>query len=102
MKYQLILQWPASSIKDYESMIKIEEVVIDSLGDLGRVDGHDAGSGEMNLFVLTDHPKRAFERAQQVLGTKDFMPELKAAYREIGRDQFTILFPPGLKDFSIA
>ena len=50
----------------------------------------------MNIFILTDHPKLAFERIKQVLGTEDFMPDLKAAYREIGTDEFTIIHPEGL------
>ena len=66
------------------------------------MDGHDAGSGEMNIFILTDHPRLAFEQVEQVLGTKDFMPELKVAYREIGKDEFTILHPAGLSFFAIA
>jgi hypothetical protein len=102
MKYQLVLQLPASSVKDYDAMIELEETIIRSLGNLGKVDGHDAGSGEMNIFILTDHPKLAFERVKQVLGTKDFMPELKVAYREIGKDQFIILHPAGLSCFAIA
>lgn len=102
MKYQLILQWPASSIKDYDSMIEIEEVVIEGLSSLGKVDGHDAGSGEMNIFIFTDHPKLAFERVERILGTKDFTPDLKAAYREVGKDEFTILYPEDLSYFAIA
>ena len=83
-------------------MIEIEEVVIGGLSDLGKVDGHDAGSGEMNIFILTDRPKLAFERVKRVLGTKDFMPDLKVAYREVGKDEFTILYPAGLTYFAIA
>ncbi len=96
MKYQLVLQLPASSIKDYDAMIELEETIRRSLENVGRVDGHDAGSGEMNIFIFTDHPKLAFERVKQVLGTNDFMPELKVAYREVGKDDFTILHPARL------
>lgn len=102
MKYQLVLQWPASSIKDYDCMIEIEEAIIKGLGRLGKVDGHDTGSGEMNIFVFTDHPQLAFDRIKAFLGTGDFMPDLKAAYRQIGSDSFTIVYPSGLNHFSIA
>jgi hypothetical protein len=102
MKYQLILQWPSSSIKDYDSMIEIEEVLMEGLGGTGEVDGHDAGSGEMNIFIFTDDPNTAFERVVRLLGTKDFMPDLKAAYRETGQDEFTILYLAGLSHFAIA
>jgi hypothetical protein len=83
-------------------MIELEDGIMTSLGNLGQVDGHDAGSGEMNIFILTDQPKLAFEHLKQALGTKDIMPELKAAYREIGDDEFTILHPTGLSHFAIA
>ena len=102
MKYQLVLQLPASSTKDYDAMIELEETIMTSLGNLGKVDGHDAGSGEMNIFIFTDHPKLAFEHVKQVLGTEDFMPDLKVAYREIGKDEFTILHPSDLSYFAVA
>lgn len=103
MNYQLVLQLPASSIRDYNAMIELEDVIIATLGDLGDVvDGHDAGLGEMNIFILTNEPRNAFDRVRQVLGTKDFLPELKVAFREIGKDRFTILYPPGLTNFAIS
>jgi hypothetical protein len=101
MKYQLVLQLPASSIKDYDEMVELEETIMGGLGNLGTVDGHDAGSGEMNIFILTDHPKPTFERIKHLLGTRDFMPDLKVAYRVIGEDEFTILHPAGLTRFAI-
>lgn len=102
MKYQLVLQLPASSIKDYDEMVELEETIMGGLGNLGNVDGHDAGSGEMNIFILTDQPKRAFERINELLGTRDFMPDLKVAFRLIGEDEFTILHPADLTHFAIA
>jgi hypothetical protein len=101
MKYQLVMQLPASSIKDYDEMVELEETIIRGLGNLGKVDGHDAGSGEMNIFILTDHPERAFGRIRQLLGTRDFMPDLKVAFRLIGKDEFTILHPQDLTHFAI-
>lgn len=102
MKYQLIVQLPGSSAGDYDAMLELEEALTESLGDLGDVDGHDAGSGEMNIFIFTDDPTRAFERVKAVLGAGDFMSRFKAAYREVGKDSFTIRYPAGLTDFSIA
>ena len=101
MKYQLVLQLPASSAEDYDEMIELEKIIIGSLANLGSVDGHDAGSGEMNIFVLTDSPKAAFDRIRQMPAMRDVMPDLKAAYREIGTDDFTILHPAGLIRFTI-
>ncbi len=102
MKYQLVLQLPASSIKNYDEMVELEETIMRSLGNLGNVDGHDAGSGEMNIFILTDNPKSVFDRIRELLGTRDFMPDLKVAFRVIGKDEFTVLYPAGLTHFTIA
>jgi len=83
-------------------MIEIEEAIIKGLGGLGKVDGHDAGSGEMNIFIITDQPLFAFEQIQAILGSRDFMIDLKAAYRQMDSDDFTILYPFGLAHFQIA
>jgi hypothetical protein len=99
---ELVLQLPADSIKDYDALIELENVLIAQLGNIGEVDGHDMGASEMNIFVRTDHPKLAFEKIQSFLGTKDFMPNLRAAFREVGKGQFTVLHPAGLTHFTIA
>ena len=102
MKYQLVLQLPASCVEDYDKLIELEETLVGHLAKLGDVDGHDAGSGEMNIFILTDSPKAAFERMRQLPAMKDIMPDLKVAYREIGKEDFIILHPPSLTRFAIA
>jgi hypothetical protein len=101
VKYQLVLQLPASSIRDYDALIELEDAIIKGLGHLGKVDGHDVGSGEMNIFILTDEPSFAFEHIKKILGTKDFMIDLKVAFRIIGKDDFTILHPADLVHFTI-
>jgi hypothetical protein len=39
MKYQLVLQLPAVSLKDYEEMVELEEHIIKCIGGLGTVKG---------------------------------------------------------------
>jgi hypothetical protein len=102
MKYQLVLQRPASSVEDYEEMIELEKVIMGNLADHGCVDGHDAGAGQTNIFILTDSPKAAFDRIKQMPAIRNAMPDLKVAYREIGKDDFVILHPIGLTRFAIA
>jgi len=41
-------------------MISPEEAVMAGIGDLGTVDAHGMGAGEMNIFISTDQPERAF------------------------------------------
>jgi len=101
-QYQLVLQFPASSIQSHDAMVELENCIIAGLENLGEVDGHDMGDGEVNIFVLTDNPALAFEKIKLLIGTKDFMPELKAAFRDIDEDDYTILHPSGLTHFEIA
>ena len=99
---ELVLQLPGNSLKDYDALIELEDRIIATLGNLGKVDGHDMGVGEMNIFVRTQNPRLAFDKIKSMLGTQDFMPNLKAAYRDVGKDHFTILHPPDLDHFAIA
>jgi len=99
---QLALQLPGDCLKGYDSLIELEDAIIAGIGNLGEVDGHDMGAGEMNIFIHTDHPKLAFDAIKSLLGTRDFMPNLRAAFRDIGKSEFTILYPPELCEFRVA
>jgi hypothetical protein len=102
VKYQLVLQWPASSIKDYDVLIEIENVLIKNLTKPVEVDGHDAGTGEVNIFIHTDDPKRTFDEARTFLGSRDFWVDGRAAYREVAKSKYTILWPKDLTEFTVA
>jgi hypothetical protein len=101
-KQELVLQLPANSSKNYDALIELENCIAAGLGNLGEVDGHDMGGGEMNIFVRTDHPELAFEKIRLLLGTRGIMSELKAAFRDVGKDNFTVIHPVELDHFSIA
>ena len=101
MKYQLVLQWPASSIQDFDAMIAIENKLIENLSEGSEVDGHDFGSGEGNIFILTDDPERAFSEIEASLNNDDSWLNARVAYREITKDHYTILYPEDLKVFRI-
>ncbi len=101
MKYQLVLQWSASSIKDYDKMIEIEEMLIEKLDSDSEVDGHDAGSGEVNIFIRTKDPKRTFNHVKTILGSNDSWSDIRVAYREISKNEYTILWPVHLTKFIV-
>jgi hypothetical protein len=64
MKYQLVLQWILGSFaNDYDSLIAAEALLIEKMADRSTVDGHASGSGEMNIFILTDDPHASFAYA---------------------------------------
>jgi hypothetical protein len=101
MRYQLVLQFPASSDEDFEWLVRLEDELINLFGSQHQVDGHDFGSGEMNIFIHTDLPKDAFEQAKAVLSKKS-LKNVRAAFRELRRDKYTVIWPEGYKGkFSI-
>jgi len=73
----------------------------EDIGDHGNVDGHDIGSGEMNIFIFTEDPKATFERVKNIGSIPNHMNNLKAGYREVGEDDFVPLYPEGLDHFSV-
>lgn len=102
--FQLVLQLPFSGdTADFDSFIEVEEEIENSnLSDVD-VDGHDAGAGEMNIFVFTSDPRKAF---QAIFGLSKVMKEkerIRVAYRQLDdeSERFTILWPPNLEEFNV-
>lgn len=101
MRYCLVLQRPASSVSDYDFMIGIENELSERLRGYGTVDGHDAGSGQSNIFIRTDDPNRALQPIKATLEYFHALANTKIAYRETTGSQYTILWPVGLKEFHV-
>lgn len=45
MKYQLVLQLAAHSMADFDQFVALKGELMDELGNVATVDGHDFGSG---------------------------------------------------------
>jgi hypothetical protein len=101
VQFILVLQWPASSEADYEALIAMESQLESALANHGVVDGHDFGSGEMNIFVETDNPDGAFAEAGAALRDNPRWADLRAAYREATGESYEVLWPPTLRDLSV-
>jgi hypothetical protein len=99
-KYLLVLQVPFASMGDFDRLVAAEERIGALLGALGQVNGHDAGSGEGNIFIFTDAPQLALQKALPCLD-ESVRDLAKAAYREVEGEEFTILWPPGAKEFRV-
>lgn len=82
-------------------MIEIEDLLTDNLSENSDVDGHDAGSGEVNIFIHTNDPRFAFDEVKAILGTRDFWVDARVAYREIEGNEYTVLWPKDLADFNV-
>lgn len=100
-QYQLVIQWD-ERIGDFELLIDIEDVLIDSLSPCHDVDGHDMGSGEMNIFIITADPVLAFNEIKDNLAGKLSLEDVRVAYRDLEEETFIVLWPLGLKEFDIA
>ena len=101
-KYQLVFEWSASSEADYNVLLAIEETIRKGLGRIGIVDGHDIGIGEMNVFIHTNDPKGAFEKAMSLVQGKYDLKELMVGYRNFDDEDYTPMFPTGLEAFRVA
>ncbi len=102
MKAQLVLQFKTDEDLDsFDRLIRFEEELITIVGKTARVDGHDFGSGEMNIFILTDDPVATFTLTQKIDGSVRPTGKMKAAYRLLDREDYVCLWPPELSHFEI-
>jgi len=100
-KYQLVLQFAATEVADFDKLVRFEELLSSHTGTLGKVDGHDFGSDEFNIFILTDTPEKIFEISEDLLRLELPTHVPIAAYRELIGEKYTVLFPPGQTAFRV-
>jgi hypothetical protein len=101
MRFQIVLQWPAHSLDDDEEMVAVEDLLIAKLTKRSQVDGHDFGSGETNIFVHTEDPRRTFEEIQAILSGHKLWPDAVIAYRQMDGTEYSVLWPQGSTPFSV-
>jgi hypothetical protein len=100
--YQLVLQFPAFAV-DFDELIAIEDELRAAVAPPATVDGHDFGSGEGNIFILTGAPVATFEIVLPVLEGLSFDGDATVAYRSLESSEFTVIWPKGVKgEFSVA
>jgi len=97
-----VLQFRTSDTADFDTLVAFEERLIAHLGSSAKVDGHDFGSGELNLFLLTDAPLETAQAAEELRRTIVPSYEPVVAYRELTGETYFVLSPPGYTDFGIA
>ena len=96
-QFQLVLQFPCDSMEEFDAVVGLEVTLIAELsGGITDVDGHDSGSGEANIFILTSEPHETFERAHAVVSRVSRLASvLRAAYRRLDAEEYSVLWPPG-------
>ena len=76
-------------------LVNLEVNLVPFFEPIAEVDGHDIGSGEMKFFVLSAEPVATFEQAEPLLFDASLLYNFGVAYRGLGSDNFTVLWPKG-------
>jgi len=101
MNYLLVIQLPYRDELDFEKMISLEDTFDKVLGDIGEVDGHDEGSGEINVFIRTTRPQDSFNALLGSIEQSFSKNELKAAFRPESGSMYSIIWPEDLTEFTV-
>ena len=99
---QLVLQFEATNIEDFDHLIWLEERLAEDLGRDVEIDGHDFGRGEFNIFILAREPVEVFERVKEPVGMHCRNETFRAGYRAAGQEAYIVLWPPELDKFEVA
>ena len=100
--HQLVLQFAAESLRDYDDLVALEQQLAAELGE-SEVDGHDMGSGEASIFIITSDAPKTFQQLLPVLQRVGRLPEVRAAYRRTDEDHYQMLWPEGSsREFRVA
>ncbi|MEZ9184241.1 hypothetical protein AB4158_08615 [Vibrio splendidus] len=101
MDYQLVIQFPGETEEDFDLLIEMEDKLEEGLDSTADVDGHDFGSEEMNIFIYSSKPEGCLEQVKTILTGMTDISTMKAAFRHVDSEDFTILWPKGLKQFDV-
>ena len=100
-QYQLVVLVKSVRSEDLNWLVQWENDISTQLGPSVDVDGHDFGSGEFNIFILTSDPTASFRKVQEFVAMRPLPNAMAAAYRQIDSDEYIVLWPPNLSGFSI-
>jgi hypothetical protein len=94
VNYQLVLRFRKASAST-DDIHALELVLAKSLGDTARLDGHDTGARNVDLFIVTSDPASTFRRSKPALEQLQLLDRVTAAYRLEGGARFTVVWPLG-------
>lgn len=99
MKRQLVLEFAADSLPDFDRLIALETTLIEKLGNIAIVDGHDFQMRRFNIFLLTNNPGAPFAEAHKIVLREAISNDMRSAYRRIGRNEYVRLWPSPSSEF---
>jgi len=92
-EYQVVLEFYGDEPDNFERVIAIESKLEEEL-ECGEVDGNDVGQGVVNIFIITEEPKRCFEEAMRIMAGLEPSPRA-AGYRDLDEEDYQRLWPKG-------
>jgi hypothetical protein len=86
----------------FDRLLALEDRLAVSVGDVAEVDGHDMGSDEANVFLLTSNPGAVFREILPALESAGILNQVRVAFRDLHGETYTVLWPERLSDaFSV-
>ena len=103
-EYVLVIQFPANDNADFDALIAIEDDFVSTLEPQHSVDGHDFGSGEMNIFIFSNSPEEVFTgHVRGILESHEKLDVAMVAWRPVEGEHYSVLWPqPFRGEFSVA
>jgi len=92
MEYQLVIEFSGDSTEDFDKTIALEKLLEEQLEN-GEVDGNDVGLGVINIFIITNDPKKCFAEAMEKIAGS--LTPAAAGYRPLEGEDYIRLWPTG-------
>ena len=101
MRYQLVLQFTADTIAEFDQFVALKEKLIDALEYSAIVTVKTSDNQSSDIFILTAEPAMVFDKAHRIIRDQRLQQGMRAAYREPPGENFMILWPTTLTEFSV-
>ena len=88
-------------MEDFDRLVALEDSLIEEMGNAATVDGHDFGSGQFNIFIVTDEPVASFRKGRGIVANQGIPNVMRSAYRELDGEDYVILWPSSLTEFRV-
>ena len=99
--YQLVLQFSPWNDRDFDDLVRLEDQ-LESVVHAGEIDGHDSGSNEANIFILTEDPTGVLQSCMSVISSAGLLPSFSAGCRAVDQEEYLRLYPvDDAKAFSV-
>lgn len=93
MRYQLVFRFRKAAFETPAAVLALERAFAEALGGKAQLDGHDTGTRDIDLFLLSEEPDSAFRRCKPALEAASLLDKVVVAHRLEGGARFKVLWP---------